>query len=184
MAAMRTKIRKLVWSRLKAFIAVVGGVVAFTAATAGVLQYLKSNPSVDITGTWELSLVVEETTYSPFRGMEVDYLLFLQQDGTSITGRGEKWAVNGEELPSSQHDPIDLRGTISGGSLDLVFNVFGARRQSAGHLRLELSDDQAAGDFRWTAAASSGPASAERLQRRRQQPDTHPAISRGAQRSD
>ena len=156
---MRELVCKRIWRSLKTGSALVGGLIAFAAATAGVIQYWQSNPAADVSGTWELSLTIEETSYSPYRGMILGYLLFLQQNGASVTGRGEKWAANGEELPSSQHDRIDLRGTISGTNLDLVFNIYGTQRQTVGVIRLGLVDDsEAMGDFTWTAASSSGTA--------------------------
>lgn len=81
-----------------------------------VKEHLFSLPS--LTGVWECHLVVCESAYNPYKGMDLWHRVVLLQDGKQLTGRGEKykdWAAN---QPVRTYDGIHRLGSEISGSLE------------------------------------------------------------------
>lgn len=77
------------------FVSTVIGGFAISAIFFWLKEHLFSLPS--LTGVWECHLVVGESAYNPYKGMELWHRIVLLQEGTKLTGRGEKykdWAAN------------------------------------------------------------------------------------------
>ena len=70
---------------LVTLITLVGGVIGIWT---GVIPILQARNKID--GVWTLKTQTKITTYKKFEGMELTYTVNLNQDGTHITGKGEK----------------------------------------------------------------------------------------------
>lgn len=142
---------------IKGIAALAVGAVTFYGAGLGIAQYYESKSGYDLNGEWVLKLEIESTSYNPYKNLKVGYKIYLSQHEREIVGNGEKWWVNGEEIPFSQHDPIIMKGVISGDSLPLLFTLKGSNRETVGAFNLEfVSDDKLIGTFSTTGANSSG----------------------------
>ena len=137
----------------------IAGIVAFGSAIVGVLQYTQTF-HLDVSGKWQLDLTIESTSYTPYKDLDVRYILYLQQNGKVIKGKGEKWLVNNKEIPFSAHTRIEMEGTILENKVYLSFELFGANRVTVGELDLRFNPDKnkMTGTFSTTGADSSGPA--------------------------
>ena len=129
-----------------------------------IYAFFQSNPPFNLTGAWTMTNTIEATSYRPYQGLQLDYRIFIQQNGQEITGTGEKWAEGGRELPFGAHTPITLSGHISGTRVTGTFEEQGAKRKSAGSFswKYKLGTHTLAGGFQSTAANASGPSVAVR----------------------
>ena len=150
-------------------IAKIGGAlvvsVGVIAGIVAIIQFFESRPAVDLTGEWKLINTVESTSYLPYQGMQLGYRIFLQQNGTKITGKGEKWWENGKEIPSTAHSPIFIEGILDGMTLTATFVEKGARRTTSGFFVWTVSPDRRMlqGRFTHTAANSRGNSIGQRI---------------------
>ena len=119
----------------------------------------------DLSGVWELTTRVESTDYEPFQGIRFGYRLALQQEGSRITGQGQKVSENGVALPPGQRTRILVSGAVEGGSLVLHFIEHGGARASNGTFRFRIAPDfkGLAGSFSSDAANTEGGSSARRM---------------------
>jgi hypothetical protein len=120
--------------------------------------------SSDVSGQWELTNRVVSTDYDGFRGLNLGYRLTLRQNGSRITGSGQKVTENG--TPVANRTPITVSGRIEGSAVVLTFTEQGATRESAGTFRWQLSPDGSSlrGSFWSDAANTNGPSSGRRVQ--------------------
>ncbi|EMN7345150.1 hypothetical protein ACN930_004828, partial [Vibrio parahaemolyticus] len=84
--------------------------IGVIAAAIAIVQYFESKPSHDLTGQWGLNLVIQNTAYNPYQGLEVGYQVYLNQTGDEVTGTDEKITENLKDLPVSQRVKIDMQG--------------------------------------------------------------------------
>lgn len=142
---------------IKRTAAFVVAVVTFYGAMLGIVQYYENKSGYDLSGEWTLDLKIELTSYRPYQNLEVGYKVYLDQVGLTVSGKGEKWWVDGEEIPFSQHDLIEMNGMISGESLPLSFSLRGSNRETVGIFRLKVDGGQKlVGSFSTTGADSRG----------------------------
>jgi hypothetical protein len=123
-----------------------------------------------LSGAWVLTLSNKNSAIKTYEGLNLTYQLYLVQDANHVTGRGEKIKVNGKEIPSGQHQQIDLKGSISGSVVTIDFiqraGRDGAARQTDGDLslkivragRLSRQVSRLEGSFSSTAASTTGTA--------------------------
>lgn len=116
-------------------------------------------------GRWELTNEIESTSHAPYQGLRLGYRLRLQQDGTRLSGVGQKVSENGVVIPPSQRTPLEVSGTIEGSQVVLRFTEHGAERNSGGVFRWRVSRDGGTleGRFSSDAAASRGRSVASRI---------------------
>ena len=145
---------------------VLGILIGIIAATVAIIQYYESHPTINLTGEWKLINIVESTSYYLYQDMQLGYRIFLQQDGTKVTGKGEKCWENGKEIPSTAHSPIFIEGTLDGMKLTATFTEEGARRITSGSFVWTVSPDgrMLQGSFTHTAANSRGTSIGERVE--------------------
>ena len=151
--------------RFKKYVCIFAAAVAFTASLLAVIQYFRSLPEQNISGKWKLDLVIESSTHTQYLGLKVGYVIYLEQNGSAIKGKGEKWWENDQELPYSQHTPIELTGTIKDKTVKLLFDLHGAQRQTVGEFALKLRGETLTGVFSTTGANSSGHVVAKLVER-------------------
>jgi penicillin-binding protein 1A len=95
--------------------------------------------AADLTGWWEITNSVDETSDPAARGTRLTYRIALRQEGSKITGEGEQWTEGGDPLSAGQHTAIHLTGTISGRQVRLQFVEQAASRISGGTFRWRLA---------------------------------------------
>jgi hypothetical protein len=141
---------------------------AVTAAIIGIINYREGHPPINLTGTWSLEHVIRETTYKPFKGLELGYRINLVQQGCDIQGNGEKRTENGVEMATSEYTQIHFRGVIEGRIVRGTFEEDGKLRRSSGSFRWEVNKrgDSFVGSYLSTAASASGPVRGVRLDSR------------------
>lgn len=123
----------------------------------GIIQFYESKTSYIIAGEWNLNLQILSTSYDPYQDSKVEYKIYIFQNKKSIQGKGEKWSFNEVELPSSQHDPIELNGIISNNKLPLFFKLKGSRRETVGIFNMKiLNNNEMIGTFSTTGANAKG----------------------------
>jgi penicillin-binding protein 1A len=139
------------------------------ASPAGGQQTPEAPPApavaADVSGWWEVTNSVDETSDPEARGMRVTYRIALHQEGSEVTGDGERWTENGAPLPDGQRTNVHLTGVVSGRQVRLQFVEQGGRRISGGSFRLRLAGggERMAGTFAGGGDAR-GASSAVRLQ--------------------
>ena len=131
-----------------------------------IIQFFESHPTINLTGEWKLINTVESTSYYLYQDMQLGYRIFLKQDGTKITGEGEKWWENEKEIPATAHSPISIEGTLDGMMVTATFTEKGARRITSGYFIWTVSPDGKIleGRFTSTAANSRGTSIGERIE--------------------
>jgi hypothetical protein len=119
----------------------------------------------ELSGWWRIVDRVESSDYAAYRGLRIEYLVRLRQEGAWILGEGHKFAERDLVLPASRRTPIAIAGTISGSSVTVSLVEHGHRRESSGDFSWTLDDARGrmVGTFRSEAAASRGSSVAERL---------------------
>jgi hypothetical protein len=120
---------------------------------------------VDVSGWWSLTNDVDSSSVPEYQGLRLGYRIQLEQRGSRITGRGQKWTENGRGLSSSARTTLTFSGTTDGREMTLKFTEHGTARTTTGTLTLELNEDGRTliGSFSSTAAQSSGSSQAVRL---------------------
>lgn len=98
------------------FYATVLGGIALSVTFFLLKEHLFALPSV--TGVWECHMVVSDSAYNPFKGMELWYRIVLLQDGTRVIGRGEKHKDHAANQPPRRYDGIHRIGTEIQGRID------------------------------------------------------------------
>ena len=142
---------------IKAVVACIAAIAAFYGTVLGIIQYHENRSGYDLNGEWALDLKIESTSYNPYKNLRVGYKIYLAQNDRYITGKGEKWWINGNETPFSQHDPIFVSGIIRDKDLPLSFTLKGSNRETVGIFNLEImSNKKLIGTFSTTGANSRG----------------------------
>jgi penicillin-binding protein 1A len=95
--------------------------------------------AVDLTGWWEVTNSVDETSDPASRGTRLTYRIALHQEGSKITGEGEQWTETGGPLPAGERTAIQLTGTVSGRQVHLQFVEQAGSRISGGTFRWRLA---------------------------------------------
>lgn len=171
MAEVAMSSERTLWGRpirvITFVLAAIGG-AATLIANVGVIKAV-FEPS--LSGAWVLTLDNKTSSVNAYKGMNSTYQLYLVQDESDhLTGTGEKIKVNGADIPTGQHEHLDLKGSVSGGVVAIDFiqkaGPDGAARQTNGNLNLKifragrLSQHVARleGSFSSTAASTTGTA--------------------------
>lgn len=121
--------------------------------------------SSDLSGWWELTNRIASTNYKDFVGLRLGYRLKLEQDGSRITGSGQKWTEDGRTLAGAARSRISVSGRVEGNTITLEFTEQGSKRASGGGFELKLSGDQSTlrGDFWSDVANTKGSTLARRM---------------------
>jgi hypothetical protein len=119
-----------------------------------------------MSGLWRFELTTQETSYNPYRGMKLTYLVLLSQEGPALHGSGEKV---GEDVAGvvrtytgADRSRIEIRGYITKryfGSSSVVLHyreVSPSRESSSMHTLAIESDRSMSGSFDSTIANSAG----------------------------
>jgi penicillin-binding protein 1A len=147
-----------------------GSIEAGAAPRAGALAFpdrgrQPAAPAGDLNGWWQITNTIDTSRHPEFRGLRLTYRIALHQEGTRVTGEGEKWEENGHSLPAGARTTIRLTGTVSGREIRLRFLEQGTVRSSGGSFRWRLASggSRLDGTFESNVAASRGGSTAVRL---------------------
>lgn len=121
-----------------------------------------------LSGLWRFESETQSTSYNPYRGMKLTYLVLLWQEGPAIYGSGEKVRedLNGavRTYTGAQRSRIEIRGYLTKRYLArsevvLHFNEHSESRQSSTMQALKFEGrGKMGGTFASTVANSSGTA--------------------------
>lgn len=138
-------------------------------ALTGFLIYYNEylNPKKNISGAWETEITIEDTTYGKYKGVKIQYKIFLLQKGTEITGHGEKISDIDKERGLYEFEPekrvhIDIQGYYERNYLKksiVYFNIIeeGRLRNSTESCFLIVKTNSSlTGVYTTTAANASG----------------------------
>ena len=117
-----------------------------------------------ISGSWTLRTLTERTTYGPFQGLRSEYRVnLIEARNGDVSGVGELWSQNEEEVTGLNHLIMQLDGHFDGATLRLTYTLAGRERPSTGALYFVFDDERGiwTGTFDTSAGASSGPAAME-----------------------
>jgi penicillin-binding protein 1A len=142
-----------------------GGTPAPPADDRGTQEPAPGAAAANVSGSWEVTNSVDESSDPDSRGLRLTYRIDLRQEGSQLSGDGERWAENGVPLPDGQRTSIHLTGAVSGRQVRLQFVEQGSRRISGGSFRWRLAGrgERMAGTFA-SGADARGSSSATRLQ--------------------
>ena len=158
---------KTIYAKVGSFVAFLAAITGIVAATISGLQYYQEQSRPDLTGRWKITNVVEETTYNPYRGLELGYVVSIIQDGATFKGQGEKYLEDGGPISGDARVPIRISGQVEDDDVSATFKERGTLRETSGHFSWELtaSGDTLKGTFAHTAANSSGTSVAVQLEK-------------------
>ena len=119
----------------------------------------------DLNGNWQVINTVEQTSYEPYRNMEIGFTVAINQAGRDFTGTGEKISENGRTLPAAGRTPISVKGTIDGDQIHATFSENGATRKTNGHFvwKIDTGSGGLTGTFVSTAARARGKSAAKKV---------------------
>ena len=145
----------------KSVLKMVGGmgtVIGAFLGMNGLYNWYNQKTLEDISGNWKLNYTIEETSYAPYKGIQLGYTIFIEQHGNAIKGNGDKTYENGQPLPSAAKTPIEVNGTFDGENILLTVKEKGKKRESSGMIQLKVGDHakKFEGTFTTTAANSTG----------------------------
>jgi hypothetical protein len=127
-------------------------------------QSQSTGATAPVSGSWSLHTIVEQTTHRPFDGLHCVYRInLIEKPSGEVSGSGELWSENGEEVTGLNHILINFAGHHDGFELRLGYQLAGRSRPSTGALVLQFDEASMSwvGAFDSGVAASSGPARLE-----------------------
>ena len=135
-----------------------GGLATFFTILTGFFDSvgLFSSDPPDMSGTWLIKNEIQYSDKRSYIGTQAGFKLFIQQEGHTIYGDGEKISVNNHSLLYEKRVRIEVSGRIYGDSVKLNFKEFGLMRVTVGSFNWFLSNDSLSGRFNSTAASSMG----------------------------
>ena len=120
----------------------------------------------DLSGEWYFVNETKDTSYSKFKGLKVYYKVMLVQQGSVISGQGEKIQdeLEGKITEYSGKSKIQIKITgnlkqnfIAKDKLTLYYSEEGQKRGSSTfHKLIRFSDEKMEGEFSSTIANSKG----------------------------
>jgi hypothetical protein len=139
----------------------IGGIGVIVGAFFGItnlVNWSKEQMLDDISGNWNLTYTIEQTSFNPYKGLQLGYTLFIEQNGKSLKGTGSKTLENNQVLATSARTPIEVSGTFDGKNIQLTLTEKGKMRESHGIIKLKITDNKKIfeGTFTTDAANSSG----------------------------
>jgi hypothetical protein len=125
-----------------------------------------------LSGLWRFELTTEQTSYNPYRGMKLTYLVLLSQEGPALQGSGEKVRedVGGvvRTYTGADRSRIEVRGYLTkryfgASTVVLHYREISPSRESSSMQTLTVDNDRAMrGSYHSTIANSTGAVAWER----------------------
>jgi hypothetical protein len=146
----------------------IGGTV-FGGILLGLVFFLLREfvfPLPAISGCWTFETETQVTSYDPFKGMMLTFLVMMWQEGPTVFGSGEKVKESKEGVTRTytgqDRTRIEIRGYITKrygrrSTMVLHFHEAGEKRRSSSIQTLRVSNERTLeGQYASTAANSSG----------------------------
>jgi hypothetical protein len=130
------------------------------------VDYIQKRQQFDLTGEWRITNHVESAKLKNFEGLRLEFRIFIDQSGSQVTGRGEKVAVNGRELPAGSRTGIVIHtGTVAARHVRATFEEFGEKRRTIGTFEWTIEPGGRIMNGRFTSLASDshGSSKAEKV---------------------
>lgn len=142
------------------FVAILGGLAGVLGNSKDLLNFYDRMFMPEVTGRWRIDIITKKTSFTPYLGLKLGYVVYFDQNDAKIIGKGEKWFESTQKIHPSIRDEIEMVGEIDGEQIGLSFTVHGRKRKTKGAFNFTKSQgiDGFVGTFSWTAADSSGSA--------------------------
>lgn len=143
---------------------VLGGlaaVVAFVGSVVSILQWWHDRPHHKVAGEWTMTTQTLQSDLSAYRGMTLTYSIVIEQDGKSLTGKGEKLGEQLQNQPYREYEPkdrvpVELVGSLNGDAIQAMITEHGKIRETTGNFNWKLQSGSWQGTFESEAANSKG----------------------------
>lgn len=121
-------------------------------------EYYNKSRTINLSGSWILKNKILNSSYNPYRGLELSYKLNVSQNADgNIVGFGEKFLENKTEIPFKERIPIEFTGFNYGDSVILIIKESGKFRETSCSINLNrIINNTLTGSFKSTAANCSG----------------------------
>lgn len=131
---------------------------ASTAETTPTANSEGAPAVANLNGNWKVVNTVEQTSYQPYKNLQIGFELAINQTGNEFTGKGQKVSENGRSLPGASRTPIVVQGSVDGDKVQATFSEAGAVRKTSGRFvwRIDKASGALTGTFSSTAARASG----------------------------
>jgi len=123
-------------------------------------SFATNRGSINLNGEWKIVDTMESGRY---KGLEIGFRMFFSQQGNTFTARGEKWWVNGQKIPTKQHSPLNITGTIQGNIVHGIFTEKGSTRELSGQFLWVIQDHTTMVGKFVSTATSHGPSIAAKV---------------------
>ena len=122
--------------------------------------------AADLTGWWELTDVVESLGPGAGAPRRIVYRVLLRQEGSLVTGQGERWAVDGRVLRREERSAFRVSGAIFEREVVARFSEHDGGALATTTLRWEISatGDELRGSFAGSPLDAAGTSTARSLQ--------------------
>lgn len=144
---------------------ILSAILTLFISTVGVYTIISNWQTKDISGEWHLTFYNDECDYLDYTGDSILIRFFFQQNKDVVSGEAEKWAYNGKELHSSNRRKLKFQGNVTGDKIELIYTLFGERRESTGKMSLQVSNNEAyiEGKYSGTAGNCKGKVAGKKL---------------------
>ncbi|MDI1257210.1 MAG: hypothetical protein PSV16_14040 [Flavobacterium sp.] len=136
------------------------GIIALAIAIWQIYPKAKYN----INGEWKMISQIEDSSLSTYKGMTVEWQMFICENANDIKGTAEKVKINNVELSAASRTSLEFEGHITDDQIVLNYQENGKKRRTSGIITAKLNGDSFEGKFSQTAANTKGRIFAERVE--------------------
>lgn len=154
---------KLIAKKIIQGITLAGAIIALILNSPKLIDLFTEKPN--ISGEWWFKFHTKESSYSPYINSITEYRMHLIQTEEKISGEGETWKYNGENLPFARHRDLKIKGVYEKDSIICTYRLFGYKRESTGSFKAFYNKqaEQLEGHFSGNAANTKGIFFAKRI---------------------
>lgn len=114
-----------------------------------------------------LKFEIEKSSLKRYIGKSSTFKVHIRMSNKELEANGEMWQVDDQDIPYSQHIPIEIKGVKKGRNFECTYIQYGAIRTTTGSFkaRLDQKSGRLVGKYSGTAANTSGPMTGWRISR-------------------
>lgn len=125
---------------MKKLFIIISSVTALIASVVTVVQFYNQFTMIDISGEWTIKDTIQTGFY---KNSTLEFKVFINQNGTTFTGEGEKYTYNDLEVSTKQKTRLQLtNGIIDGDHVQVTFIEHGLKRQTRGQFVWKYQNDR------------------------------------------
>jgi len=139
-----------------------GTYIAIIALIITVWQIIP-NKVKHLNGEWIMITEISDSKFSSYKGMTVQWKMFVCENGNVIKGTGEKIKINNVFLDAKDRTTLEFEGSIKDDKIAINYTEFGKLRKTSGIIIANLGHDQFSGTFSQSAADTTGKVEAKKI---------------------